>query len=74
MGISERTGKELKKQDVSAIRSHCQQQKHNFIQDSFSIIGRENDEVSLRLMESIMIKLQKPELNVMINDLNLKTM
>ena len=74
MGVSERTGKELKKQDASAIRSHCQQQKHCFIQDSYSIIGRENDEVSLRLLESIIIKMRKPELNVMLNDLNLNTM
>ena len=66
-GVSERTYKELAKKDQSSIRSHCNKENHELNLESFSIIGRESDPTTLRLMESILIKLEEPSLNVMLH-------
>ena len=67
-GKSFRTGLPLSKPVESSIREHCHNVcKINFSIDDFNVIDRESSEFKLRLLESVHIHKQKPELNNMMS-------
>ena len=64
IGISYRTKLPLCNPSFSAIREHCESVhgvRPKF--EDFSIIGKSNDPMSLRIIESLFIKIKKPNLN-----------
>ena len=64
MGISHRTKLPLSNPSYSAIREHCEiVHGSRPIYKDFSIIGKSDDPTSLRIMESLFIKVKKPSLN-----------
>ena len=62
-GVSFRTNRPLSKPDLSAIRDHCNERDHPFKIDNFCILDTCHTRDDLKLMESIHIQSQKPELN-----------
>jgi len=64
MGRSIRTGLPMAKPEFSAIRNHSEDADHRLFHDNFSIIHRARDNYSLHVAESILIKTQKPSLNI----------
>ena len=62
-GRSYRTGNWLTKPDSSSIRSHVESCGNDFTIDNFKIIGRESNAHSLRILESLHIFKNKPNLN-----------
>ena len=62
-GLSYRTGKKLSQPPFSAIRDHAISTSHNIQEDSFKILGQENKEINLRMLESLFIGKMKPKLN-----------
>ena len=62
-GVSVRTGQPLTKPPQSAIRSHCDILNHDFTPDQFSIVASDNSPISLRILESLYILNEKPDLN-----------
>ena len=64
MGISHRTGKILSKKEASVIRNHIIQCKTECSIDNFKIIGHNNNEYSLRILESLLIRTKSPTLNI----------
>ena len=63
IGRSYRTGNTLNKKEFSNIRDHCYKCKCKFSYDCFRVVGRSEDEVSLFLLESLLIKRYVPSLN-----------
>ena len=63
IGISNRTLYPLSTPAHSKIREHSEQTDHPIEKTNFTIIGRNSDSLSLRIAESLHIKLLKPELN-----------
>ena len=62
-GISNRTGSFLSDPKYSIIRVHAQSCDHPILADNFHIVGRCREDVNLRLLESVLIKHLKPDLN-----------
>ena len=63
-GISSRTSCPLVRPLNSSIREHCNSCSSNFNINNFKIINKATYNEELRIMESILIKLRKPTLNV----------
>ena len=62
-GVSYRTGKILSSPSLSAIRDHADSTSHIIQDENFKILGCENDEDGLRMLESLFIGKIKPKLN-----------
>ena len=62
-GISHRTGCNLKNKEFSSIRDHSRICKTPISYDNFEIIEQAQDELSLRILESLCIKRLVPSLN-----------
>ena len=62
-GVSHRTGCNLNKQEISAVRSHCQKCRHSLDYKDFKIIAQSQNRHSLLLLESLCIKQLSPTLN-----------
>ena len=67
-GVSFRTERPLSRPNFSAVRSHCEE-IHGMQPkpENFSIIKKVNDEINLRIVESMLIKKFKPSLNNMLS-------
>ena len=74
IGISDRTGIPTQKKLKSSIREHCSANDHQLTYDNFTIVASESNEEKLRLLESVYIKLEKPELNVQLDSEKLYTL
>ena len=74
LGISDRTGNSLQVKSNSSVREHCTANNHQLTYDNFSIIASEPNVDKLRLLESVYIKLNKPELNVQLDSEQLYTL
>ena len=57
------TGKPLKSPKETAILAYSTNSKHPGERDNFKIIGTTNGEISLRILESLLILRDKPNLN-----------
>jgi hypothetical protein len=64
MGKSALTGKSLSTPIPSTINEHSRQCKTKVTYDNFTIIGRDNSEISLRIKESLFIHRDRPNLNI----------
>jgi hypothetical protein len=63
MGVSYRTNLNLSKPQKSSIRDHCNNSKHNFNSDNFSILSSTFYPTDLRILESMYIYKDRPPLN-----------
>ena len=69
MRIAEHRGRSIANDNLlgnpkySAIREHCVRSSHGLAPENFSIVGSANNEVSLRILESLTIVRDKPNLN-----------
>ena len=63
-GVSARTGRPISNPSFSPIRIHSSQNKHPFCDDSFKIVSKVQLPSDVKLLESIYIKVNKPELNI----------
>ena len=71
-GRSFRTGKLLSQPGHSAIREHSLRCSKQISASDFSVLGQEKCEISLRILESLHIHVQKPSLNEMQSSFPLK--
>jgi hypothetical protein len=62
-GVSFRTGRPYTTLSKSAIRDHCNSCNHLFKLSNFSILAKSHDNRELRVLESLYILTDKPELN-----------
>jgi hypothetical protein len=62
-GISHRTGRPYSSPTHSAIRDHCARFNHPFKLSNFSTLCKAQNEQDLRILESLFIFTNKPELN-----------
>ena len=62
-GVSHRTGVPLGRPSASSIREHWHECSHPFNKSNFTVIDHCNSPYDLRLLESIYILKQKPNLN-----------
>ena len=62
-GISHRTGRHLNNPETSAIRNHSENLDHPIKLDNFSVIERANTVEDIRILESIRIRKDSPEIN-----------
>ena len=62
-GVSARTGTDLPSKTYSAIREHAEAKGHPIDPDAFSVIGTARTKGALASLESIQIKLIRPNLN-----------
>ena len=63
MGLSYRTGNELSRPPKSSIREHTVRCGNIITKDKFTVIDRESEESSLRILETLHIKRIKPRIN-----------
>ena len=63
MGVSARTGEAVVGTTITAVRQHRSSRCNMIIDDDFSILTKGDSSYELGIMESIMIKKLKPELN-----------
>ena len=63
MGVSHRTGCELKTKDFSAIRAHCNSCKYKMLPTDFKIVAQTPNSQHLPILESLYIKQLSPALN-----------
>ena len=71
-GISPRTDRRLAKPSQSSIRAHCEQFDKCVDLDNFQIIGSANSFLDLRILESLLIRKLRPNLNNMDSSFPLK--
>ena len=64
MGKSPLTGKILSGQNSTTVRDHMLECNTTVCMDDFVIIGRDPDNIKLKIKESIFINRDKPELNI----------
>ena len=62
-GFSHRTDRPLGKPMNSSIRDHCDTNDHRFRKDNFSILGSSPNSFDLRILESLLIYKNSPEIN-----------
>ena len=63
LGISNRTGEELKVKQHSSIREHSEESGHPMSFEKFEIIGNVSNSEDVRILEFIQIKIRNPTLN-----------
>ena len=63
MGLSYRTGNSLSSPPKSSIRDHVRKCGHGINKNNFSVIDKEAEESSLRILESLHIKRIRPKIN-----------
>ena len=63
MGLSYRTGNSLSRPPKSSIREHTARCGNPINKDNFTVIDREPEEASLRILETLHIKRMKPGIN-----------
>ena len=63
IGISHRTNKPISSLSHSSIRAHCHENSHPLKIDEFKIIDTTNKQIDLRILESLYIHKEKPNLN-----------
>jgi hypothetical protein len=62
-GVSFRTGLPITKPEKSSIREHSNSHDHPIKTSNFSILGSCQNAIDLRILESIYISQQKPQIN-----------
>ena len=72
MGRSFRTGEFLSRPSHSSIRAHCESTGELVHKENFHILGQAENFSDLRILESILIKTVKPNLNDMSSSYPLK--
>ena len=62
-GVSPRTGHKITRPNYSAIRSHCNDLKHEFNVDNFKVLKQAIQPSDTKILEALLINQLKPELN-----------
>ena len=63
LGVSPRNGLKLRNPTYSSIRQHAEQSNHAITANKFKVIGRSNFDLDLKIIESLNIKINNPNLN-----------